>query len=843
MSKRFLWVPAGAALLCMPTLLSVPHAVAQTTPAPAAGVALPPPQPPQPVPLPAAKGIAVPEIVVEQAKPVATTVKAQPVKPKVVADEPAPKAKTVVSKPAPKTVVVEAPAPAGLPPVIDVDPTRPVIAPTVATPNFAAPISGQTVNSSDRETTKERPVFRVGDILNEVPGVSVKQGNGPRDIGVSIRGSNARNGFGIRNIVVFEDGFPVTQPDGLSRTDVTDPHAYAGADVFRGPGSSLFGNYATGGAINFRTRPGADINGVEYGIDVGSFGYLNNYLTGGAKVGNAEFSIFASDVRGDGYMGNGDYNTQTVNALLTLKPTAQDTIILKVIDNQLETHLPIRQSLAQYFANPFQKGCETAASAAAGCGTISVFNNGFNSLGGTKTLTASQAGLGRNDTRTILVARWEHSFDPLTIWRTQLVWDDRDISQPTGTTSAIGDYVSWNLMTDLTKRTELFGLEATHFVGVHYNVLPNDGKTYNVVAGGNAALGRMTAEAKGITSNFGFNLREELKLDRNWLFAAGIAIEQTHINAINTAYTYTGALGTTTTAQVGADRDFYNTAPEASLTYRPDESLQLRGRVSTGYGTPQLSNLFVTPNGTDGNNTNLKPQTNLGYDLGMVWAPSRQFKLDVTGFYEFFEDELVSQSPGAGLKSFTFNAPASEHRGVEVAAKFMPVTGVTLTAAYLYDDQYYTQYTEQLSAGAKSAKFDRSGNKIPGVAPNELTARLAYDQPAGPLKGFGTFVEYQWRDASFMDNANLLSAGASEAVNVNVHYNTQFASGWVRELTAYFEVHNILDRHNIASANNISDSISSVTGAQNGTSTLISSTGSIYAAEPRAYYGGVKLKF
>jgi hypothetical protein len=44
-------------------------------------------------------------------------------------------------------------------------------------------------------------------LLQESPGVSFKQGNGPRDLGISIRGSNARNGFGIRNIVLLEDGF------------------------------------------------------------------------------------------------------------------------------------------------------------------------------------------------------------------------------------------------------------------------------------------------------------------------------------------------------------------------------------------------------------------------------------------------------------------------------------------------------------------------------------------------------------------------------------------------------------------------------------------------------------
>lgn len=794
-------------------------------------------------------GVSVPEVKVQQPKPdpdaVAPPPRPRPTKAPVEVVSAPPK-----PKPVPKTVepVVTSPssspyiAPDALPPLNDPSAAKALIAPSVSAPLFGAPISGPTVNSTDRATTETRPVFRVGDILDEVPGISVKQGNGPRDIGVSIRGSNAQNGFGVRNIVVFEDGFPVTQPDGLSRTDLTDPHAYAGADVFRGPSSSLFGNFATGGAINYRTRPGGEINGVEYGIDVGSFGYVNTYLTGGAKVGNAEFSIFASDVRGDGYLGNADFNTQTVNALLNVKLTEKDTLTFKVINNELFTHLPVRQSLNQFFANPYDRGCQTAATAAPGCGTISVFANGF---GGTRIpLTAAQAGLGRDDTRNILGARWEHDFDPLTVWRTQVVWDDRNINQPTGATSAIGDFASWNLSTDLTRRTGLFGLEATHYIGVFYNFLPvHNSNTYNVVAGGNATLGSETQNQQGVTSNLGFRLREELKLAPQWTLAAGVASETTHLQGINTAFSYPAG-PIPTVSHILTDRDFHNVAPEVSLTYHPDETLQVRGRFSTGYGTPQFTNLFVTPAGVAGNNTQLQPQTNIGYDLGAVWAPNKSFKIDVTGFYEFFQNELISQSPGAGLLSYTFNAPASEHRGIEIASTVKPLTGVTWTTAYLYDDQIYTEYNEQISSGAKTANFNRAGNKLPGVAPNELTTRLAYDHPEGVFKGFGTFAEYQWRDAFFIDNANLLRAPGAETVNLNVHYKTALSTGPVRELLAYFEVHNLFDRANIASANNVTDSLNTTTGAPNPGSVLANTaTGSIYAAEPRTYYGGVKLKF
>jgi len=177
--------------------------------------------------------------------------------------------------------------------------------------------------------------FSVFEVLRYSPGISMKQGNGPRDVGISIRGSNARNPFGIRNIVMFEDGFPVTQPDGLSRTDLTDPHAYGAIDVIRGPSSALYGNYATGGAINFRLRRGAEINGVDVGTDAGSFGYLNNYLAYGSSGADYDVSLFSSNVIGNGPTEHNLFNTQTLNMLASYSPTPDDKITLKAIYNRL----------------------------------------------------------------------------------------------------------------------------------------------------------------------------------------------------------------------------------------------------------------------------------------------------------------------------------------------------------------------------------------------------------------------------------------------------------------------------------------------------------------------------
>ena len=700
---------------------------------------------------------------------------------------------------------------------------------------------GQTETTIDRSQFDNRPAFSVGDVLRDSPGVSVKQGNGPRDLGISIRGSNARNGFGIRNLVIFDDGFPVTQPDGLSRSDLIDPRAYRAIDVIRGPSSALYGNYATGGALNFRTRPGGSIDGAEYGVDGGSFGYLNNYLAAGKKLGNFEGSLFASDARGDGYIGNSWFNTQTVNLLGTLQATPDDRLTVKFINNDLSIRLPIRSSLNQFFQNPFQQGCATGATAAPGCGTVTLFNNGFNTAAGTDRETAVQAGLGRNDRRTIAGGRWEHDFDNTTTWRNQFVFDDRNISQPTGSTSAIGDFPSYNYMSDVTKRGEILGMDSTTFFGGFYNTLTASSDTRNVMPGGNATLGRLSSNLFSETSNYGLRAREELKLTPALTAIAGIGWETTLLKGLNTAYTYTGAAGVTTTALTTADRQLQNTAPEVALLYRLNSEWLFRARAATGYGTPQVSNLFVLPSGLSGNNTQLDTQTNLGYDLGFDWTPNNAVKLSATWFYEFFRNELVSQAtPLAGI-SFTFNAPRSEHRGVELAADWKLSPGWRLTAAYTYLDEVYTDYTENITNGAVFS-FNRAGNKIPGISPNELTARLGYDEISGRLAGLGAFVEVQSKDSFYMDNANLLKAPGYELVNLNVHYKTDLASDYFRSLHLYLEVRNVLDRTYVASANNIGNTVTAA-GVQNPASILANTTGSIYAGSPRAFVAGMKVAF
>jgi iron complex outermembrane recepter protein len=189
--------------------------------------------------------------------------------------------------------------------------------------------------------------------------------------------------------------------------------------------------------------------------------------------------------------------------------------------------------------------------------------------------------------------------------------------------------------------------------------------------------------------------------------------------------------------------------------------------------------------------------------------------------------------------SFTFNAPKSEHRGIELGMDWRFLQGWKLAGAYTLNDQVYKDYQERLAGNAKL--FDRAGNKIPGVSPQEWLARLGYDQEDGTLKGLGAFVEYQWKDTFYMDNGNKLQAPGYGLVNVNVHYKPDLPSGPLKGLTTYFEIRNLFDKTYVASANSVTNSQTG--GVENGASSLAAGSGSIYAGSARTYYAGVKLKF
>ena len=88
--------------------------------------------------------------------------------------------------------------------------------------------------------------------------------------------------------------------------------------------------------------------------------------------------------------------------------------------------------------------------------------------------------------------------------------------------------------------------------------------------------------------NFGARAREEVRADERGRCRGGRDCGKNVARRIAARFTYDAGGNITKIANVSADRDMTNVAPELGVVYTPTASGSYRARVGTGYGTPQF---------------------------------------------------------------------------------------------------------------------------------------------------------------------------------------------------------------------------------------------------------------
>ena len=71
---------------------------------------------------------------------------------------------------------------------------------SVGAPKVDERPTGQILTAIDRGVIRTAPASLSSEVVTFSPGVTVQQANGPRDVLISVRGSNSRSTFGLRNI-------------------------------------------------------------------------------------------------------------------------------------------------------------------------------------------------------------------------------------------------------------------------------------------------------------------------------------------------------------------------------------------------------------------------------------------------------------------------------------------------------------------------------------------------------------------------------------------------------------------------------------------------------------------
>ncbi len=180
-----------------------------------------------------------------------------------------------------------------------------------------------TINSIDSEKIEKLYIQRPEEILKEVPGVEVgnyNQGGVANTINMRGFTSGAHGG----DVALFIDGVTLNESeghaDGYADMNVLIPLEIDHADVYKGPSSALYGNFARGGIISFSTKKGGEYNQLR--MEYGSDNTFNTQGAFGIKLSeNIHNNTAVQYFHTDGYHENSNWLRGNFSTRFSFKPS------------------------------------------------------------------------------------------------------------------------------------------------------------------------------------------------------------------------------------------------------------------------------------------------------------------------------------------------------------------------------------------------------------------------------------------------------------------------------------------------------------------------------------------
>lgn len=131
---------------------------------------------------------------------------------------------------------------------------------------------------------------------------------------ISIRGSGLRSPFAVRNIKMYFDGIPISNPDGSAPFEIIDPFDVAGIEVLKGPIGGAYGS-ANGGAMFFQRRKAAPGLRLNTESTLGDYGFMRSATSLSLKEGPWEVLVSGIVQEFEGYRQQ-EFNNKTQANLL-----------------------------------------------------------------------------------------------------------------------------------------------------------------------------------------------------------------------------------------------------------------------------------------------------------------------------------------------------------------------------------------------------------------------------------------------------------------------------------------------------------------------------------------------
>ncbi|MES2702069.1 MAG: TonB-dependent receptor [Bacteroidota bacterium] len=542
------------------------------------------------------------------------------------------------------------------------------------------------VNTVSRQQLGRYSNTSVLQALNATPGVRMEE-RSPGSYRLSIRGSALRAPFGVRNVKVYYNGIPLTDPGGFTYFNQLGYFNISSLQVIKGPAGSIYGA-GTGGVLLVSSMPEEHANAASALYQMGSYGLVN--VAGTLTFGEKETwnTVTYQHTASDGYRAQSAMRRDAVAWDGSTRLSRKGQLKTHFLYNSLTYQTPGALTLAEYNADARQARPATATLPGAVENRAQIAQDNF-------------------------LAGFESAFDlGLGVYNT---------------TSAYGSYTRL-----INPAIRNYGRNSEpHFGGrttFRYDVPACYG--LRLLAGAEAqrgwVLSRTYANNAGIpgalqsddevesTQLFGF-AQATLTIN-NWLVEGGLSVNE-FVTGIKQLY--------------GTYREYnrkypLQVSPRLALSYNFAGSSYYYLNIADGFSPPTTGELLPT-----GSALNLALQSEAGrnYEIGMKGTLfNRHISYDASLFYFGLTNAIALRRDSAGGDTY-INAGATRQYGFEGTLaytgwkreKHFYLSGIW--ASYTGYNFRYGDYTQLTT--------NYSGNRLPGVAPHTVAAGLDAGSPLG----------------------------------------------------------------------------------------------------------------
>lgn len=548
--------------------------------------------------------------------------------------------------------------------------------------------------------------------FNTVPGLRMEE-RSPGSYRLSLRGSLLRSPFGIRNIKIYIDDFPLTDAGGNTYLNAIDPLSLGSIEVYKGPEASIFGAN-TGGTILISPQQINESN-LTASVTAGSYGLFHQTAAIQQKYKNYSFSFMQGYQRSDGFRENSAMERKYFQTNHLWNYSNKGSLKLYAFYSDLNYETPGGLTLAQFELNP--KAARPASATLPGAITqqAAIYN---------KTLFG---GLSNNYQ---ISKHFKHVialFGSYTDFKNPFI---TNYEKRYESTLGLRTFVDYQQTSDLLKFNAQLGLES--------GATKTEIKNFDNNAGSPAAM--QASDHLKANQNFAF-LRLNLDISNKLLIELASSLNFYK-------YKYESFFPAVITSK---ERKFdTELMPKLAASYLISNELSIRASVSKGYSPPTIAEVRASDN-----NINNKLQAELGwnYEAGFRYHLKNNRLHLAANVFQFNLNDAIVRRLNANDTEFFINAGGTTQKGLELETAFWIVRNSAsfLNAVEIKSNYTYSRFRfKEFTAG--NLNFD--GNKLTGVPANVVVSSLDFQFN----KGLFLFAQHNYTSSIPLNDGNTVFA-------------------------------------------------------------------------------------